>query len=103
MCANTSSPFLVKSASGKKRRHKHTFQTGESIPGSGIYRVVHKAHRLPYDVTLLRNETFPRCAKCKNAVKFQLIKAATGMLNERGFCVRLYELPEEDDSGAIAV
>ena len=42
----------------------------------------------------LRNETLPRCAKCKTAIKFQLIRPATALLHEHGFRVFLYELPE---------
>src|SRR5438445_13897604 len=101
MSAKTSSLILVKSATSGMTKQA-TFRTGEPIPESGIYRVIHKAHRLPHEVTLLRHQAFPRCAKCRNAVKFELIQAATELLNEHNFRVYLYELDDEGKS-SIAV
>ena len=73
-----------------------TFKTGQLIPASGIYRIVHRQHRLPHIVTLLKNETFPRCIKCGNLVEFELVLAAEHYRNtEAG--VRLYALPDLDD------
>jgi hypothetical protein len=100
MRANQSSLILVKSATDMGKRP--TFRTGESIPESGIYRVLHHAHRLPHEVTLLWGQVFPRCAKCQNAVTFQLIRAATRLRNEQGFRVYLYELDEEGESSIAA-
>jgi hypothetical protein len=51
-----------------------SFKTGDQIEASGIYKVVHREHRLPHEVTLLRNETFPPCSKCKNKVRFELLR-----------------------------
>jgi hypothetical protein len=31
-----------------------------------------------HEVTLLENALFPRCRKCKNAVRFQLVRAIQG-------------------------
>lgn len=62
MRANPSPFILVKSASSSMRKQP-TFRTGEPIPESGIYRVIHKAHRLPHEVTLVWGQAFPRCAK----------------------------------------
>jgi hypothetical protein len=68
-------------------------RTGQEIPKSGIYRVIHRQHRLPHEVTLLNGETFPRCAKCGNLVEFELIQAASYHLDGDSFHVRLYALP----------
>lgn len=102
MRANRSSPFLVKSAPSGMSGPGLIFRTSEPIPESGIYRVIHKAHRLPHEVTLFKDQDFPRCAKCKDAVKFELVMAATESLNEHGFRVYLYELDEEGES-SVAV
>jgi hypothetical protein len=51
-----------------------SFKTGERIEASGIYEVTHGEHRLPHEVTLLCNEIFPPCSKCKNRVKFKLLR-----------------------------
>lgn len=79
---------------------KHpAFHTDEPVPQSGIYKVRHKKHRLPHEVTLLRDQRFPRCAKCDNAVVFELVRAVadeydTAILSPR---ICLYELPVVDD------
>ena len=67
-----------------------TFQTGEIVPRSGIYRVRHAEHRLPHEVTLLRANNFPPCAQCGNKVTFKLMRAVT---IDR-FAVTLNALPE---------
>jgi len=47
-------------------------------------------------VTLLKNETFPRCVKCGNLVEFELVLAAEHYRDtEAG--VRIYALPDLDD------
>jgi hypothetical protein len=77
-----------------------TFTTGERIPESGIYRVVHRQHRLPHVVTLLKNETFPRCVKCGNLVEFELVLAAEHYRDGEA-TVRIYALPDLDDRKRI--
>ena len=83
------------------------FHTGERIPYSGIYRVIHASHRLPHEVTLLDGETFPRCLKCDTAVQFELVKQAPDILYENAFRVVLFGLPpveaEEPDVNAPVV
>jgi len=73
------------------------YKTGQEIPDSGIYKVFHQQHRLPHEVTLLKGETFPRCAKCGDLVEFELIQAAPYQRDGTSFCVRLYALPDLDD------
>jgi hypothetical protein len=76
------------------------FHTGDMVPESGIYLVLHPEHRLPHEVTLLRDQQFPTCAKCANAVVFQLVQAAPH-LHDGEFRVALHripELPEEEAS-----
>ena len=72
---------------------KIRYRTGLKIPSSGIYRVIHKQHRLPHEVTLLMDELFPTCAKCEKAVEFELLMGV-GDPELMPFKVRLYELPE---------
>ena len=75
------------------------YRTGEAIPASGIYTVIHKEHRLPHQVTLLKGETFPRCAKCGNLVEFLLLEAVEGERSNAS--VRLYALPDLDDETSV--
>jgi len=76
------------------------FNTGETVPESGIYRVLHGEHRLPHEVTLLAGQIFPRCSKCKDSVHFEVVRHAAHIQAQPGFNVVVYELPafEEDDA-----
>ena len=104
MRAKRSSLVLVKSVPGKMAR-RPIFRTDEMVPYSGIYRVRHKKHRLPHEVTLFKDQKFPRCAKCQNAVTFELVRAAnTETDGARGLVapICVYELPVLDDEQEIA-
>ena len=94
MPAKRSPLHLVKSAATKTVKH----HTDETVPHSGIYRVRHSKHRVPHEVTLLHDERFPRCAKCDNAVVFELVRAMADQgAAIRSPRIRLYELPVLDD------
>lgn len=107
MRAKQSKLFLVESPATGMGEQQVTFRTGERITRSGIYRVIHRKHRLPHEVTLLRDQVFPRCAKCHDQVKFLLVRGARLPEIESEFSthIYLYELPILDDAveGTIAV
>jgi hypothetical protein len=71
-------------------------RTGCTVPESGIYRASHSQHNLPEEVTLLRNQNFPRCSRCDRPVFFELVRSAPALVNVHPsrFTVALYELPE---------
>jgi hypothetical protein len=69
-------------------------RTGSAVPDSGIYRVSHSQHRLPQEVTLLKNQSFPRCSKCAEPVYFELVRSAPDIPQQGRFTVNLYALPE---------
>ena len=69
---------------------RRSFKTGQVVPQSGIYSVVHAEHRLPHEVTLLRADSFPPCSKCGVNVKFKLLRGVT----VDAFKVVLNSLPE---------
>jgi len=73
------------------------YTTGQQVPTSGIYTVVHRQHRLPHEVTLLKGETFPRCAKCGDLVEYILSQAASIQRTATSLPVRVYALPDLDD------
>jgi hypothetical protein len=100
MGTKESSLFLLKSGASGMRRRRPTFRTDDVVPQSGIYRVRHQNHRLPHEVTLLRDQHFPRCSKCQDAVMFELVRAAKGQTEvrtEQSVRIYLYELPVFDD------
>jgi hypothetical protein len=82
------------------------FATGETIPESGIYRVIHSEHRLPRQVTLHRGELFPRCAKCDHFINFELLHPAPAVIDlPHTSRVHLFDLPviEEDPLSSAPV
>jgi hypothetical protein len=81
---------------------KAQFSCGDKIPESGIYRVVHRDHRLPHEVTLLRDQLFPRCTKCERSVYFELVRSAPD-ITLAPFKVALYALPATDDEEDFTV
>lgn len=94
--------FPAKSAPDKKVKHPK-FHTDEVVCQSGIYKVRHKKHRLPHNVTLLKDQHFPRCAKCDTAVVFELMQTVMDEYESLTFSsqIQLYELPAlEDDEPA---
>lgn len=81
------------------------FRSGQSVPASGIYRVIHAEHRLSHEVTLLKDEVFPICSQCRTAVHFELVRSAPNVIADSDFRVRLYSLPvieDDDDSSGPA-
>ncbi len=82
-----------------RRIFKDEFHTGQEVRESGIYRVIHLEHRLPHEVTLLKGAQFPRCSKCKTAVRFEAIALAPRLdsIRER---VTVYELPAMNEEAA---
>ena len=72
-------------------------RTGGTVLESGIYRVSHSQHRLPKEVTLLKDQAFPRCSQCAEPVFYELVRSAPAVSAPRGFTVTLYELPEITD------
>lgn len=76
--------------------NRTSLTTGSSVPESGIYAVSHPQHSVPREVTLLRDQTFPRCSCCKEPVFYRLLRSAPAAAGAHpsAFAVALYELPE---------
>ena len=50
------------------------FSPGTLVPRSGIYRVIHLAHRAPHENSFVRGERFPACQICGETVRFELVQ-----------------------------
>ena len=72
------------------------YRTGERVPETGIYNVTHDVHRLQHQVIIIKDEQFPRCAKCADAVFFELAYPAPGLFESAA--IRIYELPELEEA-----
>jgi hypothetical protein len=96
-------PFLVNSRSDMEKGQS-VYETGAVVPETGIYLVVHSAHRLPHEVVVIQGQRFPRCQKCGDAVLFELLHSAPDLY--RHSTAFVYELPvidekdEEEDAAA---
>lgn len=83
-------------------KERKQFRCGGKILESGIYRVVHSKHRLPHEVTLLRDEVFPRCARCDDSVYFELVRSAPDT-TLAPFKVALYVLPADEEEQDLPI
>jgi len=53
------------------------FKSGDTVPTSGIYDVLHDKldgddHAHTHHVTAVRGEVFPQCRGCRDSVRFRL-------------------------------
>ena len=83
-----------------RRSGPRTYETGAIIPVTGIYLVMHFAHRLPHEVIAIKGHRFPKCQKCSDAVRFELLHRAADLFQHVTEVV--YELPEIEDAGSVA-
>jgi hypothetical protein len=63
------------------------------LPGAlcsqgGVYQVIHSEHREAHNVLVRVSETFPRCNRCGNAVRFRLLKQVSEPASMRAKRVR---------------
>ena len=49
----------------------HRYKPGERAPHAGIYRTIHTAHRRTHENSFRKNQKFPPCKQCGDAVRFE--------------------------------
>ena len=64
---------------------RDTFKPGEIAPESGVYRVVHHAHRMPHDVSVEKGTAFPSCGRCAERARFVFLQAAPFVRDDYDF------------------
>jgi len=57
-------------------RAEQIFKSGDDVPESGVYTVIHDRHRPNHPATIFRGEHFPACAQCGTQVQFMLLRPA---------------------------
>jgi hypothetical protein len=63
-----------------------TFKPGDTVPNSGIYRVVHdEEHAEEHEVTCVSGKPFPPCRDCGSDVRFKLVRKAKHISKQRYF------------------
>lgn len=77
MNARSTSNRKAKSQRSKKAASasKERFRPDEVVERSGIYEAFHASHRITHEVTLIAGQSFPHCSRCKDRVRFELVKA----------------------------
>jgi hypothetical protein len=70
------------------------YLSGQKVPASGIYQVRHEKHRLPHEVTLLRDQKFPSCEQCGTEFKVVRLIESLDQVREK---IILNVLPVMDD------
>ena len=51
------------------------FQPGDPVERSGVYEAFHALHRVTHKVTLIAGQQFPLCSRCKDRVRFRLLRS----------------------------
>ncbi len=64
------------------RRDAHACKPGQLVPISGMYTVVHVAHRADHEVLAIRGEEFPACRVCNARVTFYPTQPVTHMTHD---------------------
>jgi hypothetical protein len=67
-------PSLALPDATSGRTNISLFETGDTIPASGLYAIVRSAHRLPNAVFLSVGQKFPGCSLCAESVQFWLLQ-----------------------------
>jgi hypothetical protein len=65
----------------KSKGRKTRFHPGMKVERSGIYEAFHALHRISHEVTLIAGHEFPPCSRCRDRVRFELVRANSS-LNE---------------------
>jgi hypothetical protein len=66
--------------------HGPSFKSGDVVPQTGIYEVVHaRGHRVPHEVVLHREDAFPDCEGCGADVRFRVIRTAPYIFDDEDF------------------
>jgi len=61
------------------------FKSGEAVQESGVYTVIHDAHRPSHAATIFKGERFPSCAHCGLQVRFVLVRPAALISEDSDF------------------
>jgi hypothetical protein len=61
------------------------FKSGDLVPESGVYTVIHDRHRPNHAATIFKGERFPVCAHCGRQVRFVLIRPAALISEDSDF------------------
>ncbi len=76
------------------RRDAHAYKPGQLVLISGIYTVVHIAHRPDHEVAAIRGEEFPPCRVCRANVTFYPTQPITHMTHDFDLAGPCLQMPK---------
>jgi len=86
------SPLVCSSAGSKRKprglrkQHEAVFSSGDPIPETGIYAVLHdRGHRTMHEVVMFAKDLFPECEECGAKVRFRVIRTAPYIFDDEDF------------------
>lgn len=79
------------------------FKPGERVPETGVYQVFHRRHRPSHESSLLQGEEFPRCKKCGDHVRFELVLASVQLQEKPSAGAPALLLVDEEPSVAYTL
>ena len=65
------------------------YRSGQRVPQTGLYRVIHYQHRLPHDAVLTQSDQFPQCNKCGLRVAFTPSQNTHSLLDDEDFALQV--------------
>ena len=69
-----------------KKVAEKNFRPGDVVPETGIYVILHQHnHDSRQELMLLSNAKFPRCRRCGDQVRFQLLRAVPYLFDDEDF------------------
>jgi hypothetical protein len=66
-------------------RAEEVLKSGDAVPESGVYTVIHDRHRPSHAATIFKGERFPTCAQCGTQVRFMLLHPAALISEDSDF------------------
>ena len=75
MTSRKTSTRARRTATASRKKPRERFCPGSEVEVSGIYEVFHALHRISHRVTLIEGHDFPPCSRCKDKVRFELVRA----------------------------
>ncbi len=68
--------------SASRVRDGRAYEPSQMVPISGVYTVIHAAHRSPHETIAIRGEEFPSCRVCQDEVRFYVARVIPHMTHD---------------------
>ena len=83
---------MIEPLNNREAGHQSTalvYRSGQRVPQTGLYRVIHYQHRLPHNAVMTEDDLFPQCNKCGLRVAFTLSQTANSLSDDEDFMLEV--------------